>query len=253
MTDIAIVSGGFDPIHDGHLALLKEAHENYDAVIVLLNSDEWLRRKKGKEFMSFELRKEILEAIKYVDEVLSVDDSDNTVNSGLELLRASHPKDELYFLNGGDRLPQNTPEESMCNALDINMDWGIGGLKINSSSELLTHHFHKLVTRKWGLWTIVKQISANVKVKELIVYPSMSLSYQRHFHRSESWFVAKGNGGEVLLEGQKYKLPLYSTFEIPVNSWHQLINNSITENLHIIETQFGDKCDELDIERKDID
>lgn len=124
------VSGGMDPIHKGHVRMIQEATQFGD-VIVILNSDEWLVRKKGFVFMSWEERAEILESIKGVTKVVRVDDSDGSV---CEALRREKP---TYFANGGDRTIKNTPEMEVCSELGISMLWGVGGGKIQSSSELV--------------------------------------------------------------------------------------------------------------------
>lgn len=124
------VSGGFDPPHAGHIRMIQEASQ-FGEVIVVLNSDEWLMRKKGFVFMSWEERCEILSAIKGVKKVVRVDDTDGTV---CEALRREKP---TYFANGGDRTDKNTPEMNVCSEHDITMIWGIGGGKIQSSSDLV--------------------------------------------------------------------------------------------------------------------
>lgn len=124
------VSGGMDPIHSGHVRMIQDAAQ-YGDVIVILNSDEWLTRKKGQPFMSWEERAEIISAIKGVVKVEKVDDSDGTV---CEALRRIKP---TYFANGGDRTDLNTPESKVCGELGISMLWGIGGGKIQSSSWLI--------------------------------------------------------------------------------------------------------------------
>ncbi len=122
-----MVSGGFDPVHAGHIRLIRHAAEFGD-VIVVANSDEWLFRKKGFVFMEFERRIEILNAIKGVVLVDSVDDSDETV---CEAIRRLNPD---YFANGGDREKHNTPEQAVCDELGVQMLWGVGGNnKANSS------------------------------------------------------------------------------------------------------------------------
>ena len=124
------VSGGFDPIHKGHVQMIREAAE-YGKVIVILNSDDWLLRKKGYKFMSFEERAYIAGSIKGVWLVSDVEDSDNTV---CEALRRFKPD---FFANGGDRYDTNTPEMSVCDELGIKMLWNVGGGKIQSSSDLV--------------------------------------------------------------------------------------------------------------------
>jgi cytidyltransferase-like protein len=125
-----MVSGGFDPIHGGHMQMICEAAQ-HGAVIIVANSDEWLMRKKGYIFMTWEERAMILKEIKGVTMVVAVDDSDNTVCNAIKMIRPD------YFANGGDRGKSNTPEQSLCENLGIDMLWGIGGdYKFNSSSEL---------------------------------------------------------------------------------------------------------------------
>ncbi len=125
------VSGGFDPIHKGHVMMIREAAE-YGHVIVFLNSDDWLIRKKGYKFMSFEERAFIAGSIKGVTVVSNVDDSDDTVCAGLKRFRPD------YFANGGDRSATNTPEMDVCEELGITMLWNVGGGKVQSSSDLVT-------------------------------------------------------------------------------------------------------------------
>jgi D-beta-D-heptose 7-phosphate kinase/D-beta-D-heptose 1-phosphate adenosyltransferase len=125
-----MVSGGFDPVHAGHIRMIRHAAE-YGDVIVIANSDDWLYRKKGFIFMEWARRVEILNAIKGVVLVDSVDDSDGTVCEAIRRLKPT------YFANGGDRGRSNTPEQSVCEELGIELLWGIGGEeKLDSSSEL---------------------------------------------------------------------------------------------------------------------
>jgi len=124
------VSGGLDPIHIGHYRMLKDASE-HGIVVVILNSDEWLKRKKGYALMPFEERQEILECCMYVDYVVPVDDSDGTVCEALRILKPD------FFANGGDRNVESTPEVSLCKELGIKMLWNVGGEKIQSSSALI--------------------------------------------------------------------------------------------------------------------
>ena len=125
------VSGGFDPIHKGHVQMIREASK-YGNVIVILNSDDWLVRKKGYKFMSFEERAYIAGSIKGVTIVANVDDSDGTVCKALERFKPD------YFANGGDRYDTNTPEMKVCEEAGIKMLWNVGGGKVQSSSELVT-------------------------------------------------------------------------------------------------------------------
>ena len=125
-----VISGGMDPVHIGHIKMIKAAAE-LGRVIVVLNSDEWLVRKKGYAFMSFEERKYLLENIKGVSEVSDVDDADGTVCEALQRLKPD------MFGNGGDRTSDNTPEKEVCLDIGIQMVWNLGGEKIQSSSDLV--------------------------------------------------------------------------------------------------------------------
>ena len=124
------VSGGFDPIHVGHIRMIREAAEHGD-VIVIANSDEWLLRKKGYVFMPWKERAEIIQSIKGVAAVFQADDDDDTVTESLLRLKPD------IFANGGDRKQQNTPEMKVCDDIGIEMLWNVGGEKIQSSSELV--------------------------------------------------------------------------------------------------------------------
>ena len=126
-----MVSGGFDPVHAGHIRLIRAAAKHGD-VIVIANSDGWLFRKKGFVFMDFDARAEILNAIKGVIMVDSVDDADGTV------CEAIYRHKPTYFANGGDRGRSNTPEQSVCEDLGVELLWGVGGdKKLASSSDLV--------------------------------------------------------------------------------------------------------------------
>jgi D-beta-D-heptose 7-phosphate kinase/D-beta-D-heptose 1-phosphate adenosyltransferase len=127
---IICVSGGFDPVHIGHLRMIQEASK-YGHVVAIVNSDDWLMRKKGYIFMPFDERCEILEGFVATGETTNVDDRDGTV---CEALRRIKPD---YFANGGDRKTDNTPEMDVCEELGIEMLWGVGGGKIQSSSNLV--------------------------------------------------------------------------------------------------------------------
>ncbi|MGN1079413.1 MAG: adenylyltransferase/cytidyltransferase family protein [Alphaproteobacteria bacterium] len=138
MTCYYIVSGGFDPIHEGHIGMIKAAKEKSDGVILLLNSDEWLCRKKGKNFMSFQTRLAICENIKGVVDAFGFDDADNSACDGIRKARAKYPEAELVFANGGDRTKDNIPETAAANECHVRLEFGVGGEnKANSSSWIL--------------------------------------------------------------------------------------------------------------------
>lgn len=140
MTKYYIVSGGFDPIHEGHIEMIKASASRSDGVILLLNSDEWLCRKKGKNFMNYNTRKVICENLKGVIDVLAFNDSDNSACDGIQKARIKYPDSNLVFANGGDRTKENIPESAICKQLGVELEFGVGGEnKANSSSWILAN------------------------------------------------------------------------------------------------------------------
>ena len=144
MAKYYIVSGGFDPIHEGHIAMIADSAKCSDGVIVLANSDEWLCRKKGKNFYAFLTRRIILENIKGVIDVLAFDDSDNSACDGIRKARKKYPDADLVFANGGDRIKDNIPEMPTCKECGVDIVFGVGGEnKANSSSWILDKYNKK--------------------------------------------------------------------------------------------------------------
>ena len=130
MSKSILLSGGFDPIHVGHIRMIIAAAK-FGEVIVVVNSDDWLMRKKGYIFMPWEERVEIIRSINNVKEVIHVNDGDGTVCEALDRLRPA------MFGNGGDRTNKNTPEKALCKELGIKMVWRLGGGKVQSSTDLV--------------------------------------------------------------------------------------------------------------------
>ncbi len=133
---IVVVSGGFDPIHSGHLAMLREAAGMGDKLIVGVNSDIWLTKKKGKPFMNIDERKAILQAIRWVDEVWEFDDSDGTARELLERVMSYYTtriyeSNEFVFANGGDRNAENNAEADVPG---WEFEYGVGGDYKNNSA-----------------------------------------------------------------------------------------------------------------------
>ena len=133
-----LVSGGFDPIHEGHIALIRESAKRSDGVIVLLNSDEWLVRKKGKNFMDYKTREIICANLKGVIDVIGFDDSDDSASDGIRKAVYKYQNAHFVFANGGDRKADNIRESAICQELGVDLAFGVGGEnKANSSSQIL--------------------------------------------------------------------------------------------------------------------
>jgi len=131
---IIVVSGGFDPLHSGHINMFKQAQQ-FGTVWAIINTDEWLQRKKGYNLLSYEERELIVKSNRYVSKVIKgMDDNDNVVRN-LQYLY----KDKVHFAfaNGGDRVPSSTPEMAYCLEHNIPMLFNIGGTKTKSSSKIV--------------------------------------------------------------------------------------------------------------------
>ena len=251
---LIVVSGGFDPIHSGHIAYFKSAKSHGDKLIVALNSDTWLEKKKGKFFMPFHERKAIVEAIKYVDVVISFEDDDKgSCINALEEIKKTYPDYDIYFANGGDRDKKNIPEMSVSG---ISFLFSVGGNdKKNSSSWILDKWQYYFEERQWGSFFNLFE-TKNIKVKELIVEPGKSMSFQRHFKRNEIWLVSEGScvvtfsTKETSQDKQQIKLNKFDHYHVPIKHWHQISNPSNNVKTHIIEIQYGEDCLESDIERE---
>jgi len=132
---IVLVTGGFDPIHLGHIEYFTEAKRLGDKLVVGVNSDSWLTRKKGKAFMLRYDRMRIISNLRMVDYVLEFNDDDDTANHAIKLTKQTWPTAEIIFANGGDRNKGNIPEMSI---EGVEFVFGVGGtIKRSSSSKLL--------------------------------------------------------------------------------------------------------------------
>ena len=135
--DVVVLSGGFDPMHVGHLRMIQESAQMAEIVIVGVNSDEWLMRKKGYIFMPHEERVEMVQGTRGVSKAMSFDDDDNSACDFLRQVRALCPNFKVAFANGGDRTSDNIPEIPVAEELGVHLIWGVGGGKVQSSSNLV--------------------------------------------------------------------------------------------------------------------
>ena len=185
MSNVVLVTGGFDPIHGGHIQYFKDAKKLGDKLIVGLNSDHWLSRKKGKPFMDLENRASIIQNLKMVDEVIMYNDEDDTSCHAIE--QVLHTHDKVIFANGGDRIISNIPEyDTFKENKRVKFVCNVGGDKTESSSWLLDKWKSPKTYRNWGYYKELYQ-GEGFKVKELVIEPFSCLSMQRHEHRSELW------------------------------------------------------------------
>jgi D-beta-D-heptose 7-phosphate kinase/D-beta-D-heptose 1-phosphate adenosyltransferase len=254
MRTIVLVTGGFDPIHSGHIEYFKSAKKLGDLLVVGVNSDAWLTRKKGSPFMPWEERATIVASLQDIGRVINFDDNDNSAKDAIRKVREIYPNEKIIFANGGDRTKENIPEMDI---IDDNLEFlfGVGGEnKMNSSSWILQEWKAPKTDRVWGYYRVLHEQDKEVKLKELTVDPGKCLSMQRHKDRGEHWFVAEGTATvyslnrstDVELKGTYEK---FESLHISKTEWHQLCNEAEVP-LKIIEIQYGDNCIEDDIERK---
>ena len=252
---IALVTGGFDPIHSGHITLFIEAAK-LGELYVGVNSDQWLKNKKGYCFMPLEERMEIISNLqmiehRFISPVFKFNDEDGSAIDAIEQIKLLYPNRKIFFCNGGDRTKENILEKDI---KDVELVFGIGGTeKINSSSTI------GRVKRSWG-WYKVLYNAMTTKVKELQIEAGQSMSIQRHFKRNEFWFVSEGEctaifhrdthhpWPEPIRETHSIILTPHEHYTVSINTWHNLYNHT-DKPCRMIEIQYGEECEELDIER----
>lgn len=250
---IVLATGGFDPLHSGHIMYFKAARSLGDMLIIGLNSDEWIERKKGRAFMPWNERLCIVNNLAMVDEVYTFDDEDGSAKHFIQQARAHYPDAELVFANGGDRTKDNIPEMDIIDP-NLKFEFGVGGNnKTNSSSWILEEWKAPKTDRPWGYYRVLHEVPG-MKVKELTVEPGQSLSMQRHKNRSEFWMVSEGKCVVNSMMPSGYMmaprlLTQHQEFCIPSTEWHQL-TNPFDKPCRIVEIQYGHECIESDIERK---
>ena len=249
---IVVVSGGFDPLHSGHIAYFKSARKLGDKLVVAVNSDDWLTRKKGRPFMPFHERCNIIEELSCVDQVIGFNDDDDTAcNAIFQILSTKTRSDTVIFANGGDRTSDNIPEMLYD---EVEFAFGVGGEdKKNSSSWILKEWSQPTTQRAWGSYTVLHN-GPGWAVKELAFGTETPLSDQRHFIRSEHWHVVEGDIRMDLEfdNGDKSSI-LYTSgqsIDIPVHTWHKATNVG-KDVAKVIEVWMGNELSEDDIERRD--
>lgn len=256
MSRVVLVTGGFDPLHSGHIEYFKAAKELGDHLIVGVNSDAWLTRKKGRPFMPFEERAAIIKELAVVDEVIDFNDDDNSANDAIAKVLATKGSSwKVVFANGGDRATKNTPELKAYGIdPDVIFKFGVGGVdKKNSSSWILKAWSQPTTERAWGKYTVLDK-GDGWQVKQLEFYEGCALSDQRHFKRSEHWHVVDGvitmdledkrgrRSRDLLVPGD--------SIDIPVGYWHKATNID-NKPAKVIEVWLGHELTENDIERRD--
>ena len=253
---VVLVTGGFDPLHSGHIAYFKAAKSLGDILLVGVNSDEWLQRKKGREFMPWNERATIIEALGCVDRVINFNDDDGSATDAIRKTRSLFPKAEIIFANGGDRQADNIPELFDDNTGELTFVYGVGGEdKKNSSSWILEDYKHPKTERQWGYYRVLHEYGNTVKVKELTVNPGKMLSMQRHKDRAEHWFIARGEANVYTVNRSSTDYELLGTYKehqslhIDNMEWHMLANET-DKPLQVVEIQYGKNCIEEDIKRK---
>jgi len=231
------VSGGFDPLHIGHVRMFEAARKLGDELIVILNNDHWLRDKKGFAFMPQKERAELISALPFVDKVVITDhkpgDPDRSV---VRMLKKVRPD---IFANGGDRDKKDAgkessslnPEQALCRELGITLAFNVGrGGKVQSSSWMIkdaARAFGRSI-RPWGefySW----DTGEGWNLKTIYVKPGKRLSLQYHHHRSERWVLVAGDASAVIVrDGKTIETPLHvgETFIVEKMTPHRLVSKN---------------------------
>ena len=253
---IVLATGGFDPLHSGHVSYLKQCKLLGAYLIVGVNSDAWLSRKKGRPFMNVEERCSVVSALSFVDEAWGFEeswDSDNSAKFFIQRVLGEEPDAQIVFANGGDRTSDNIPEMEIDNPR-LSFMFGVGGGdKKNSSSWILEEWKAPKTERPWGYYRVLHE-DEGIKVKELTINPGCSISMQKHNMRNEHWHIVSGIANVEYQRSSAWKtilpkvLQKHDSIDIQKETWHRVYNES-TEPLKIVEIQYGEECVESDIER----
>ena len=249
-----IVSGGFDPIHIGHLNLINEASK-LGKVIVIVNSDEFLLKKKGFYLIPSNERVEIIRNLKNVASVFLSIDKDASVSESIKTLAADKSFNIKFFANGGDRKnDSDIPEKKICEENDIKLIFDVGGDKTQSSSSLFKEaidifNFYKNYTKKpWGSYLNLLK-GSNFLVKKILVDVNEEISYQSHKYRDEHWILV--DGSLEVINANSTRILKSNDYDFIKRGAKHKIKNIGSSTAVMIEIQFGDKIDENDINRYD--
>jgi cytidyltransferase-like protein len=249
-----LVTGGFDPLHSGHIEYFKAAKKLGDTLVVGVNSDTWLTRKKGRPFMPFAERCAIIKELAVVDKVIGFDDSNDSADMAIgNILQTT--TDKLIVANGGDRIDGNVKEQNTYGDHNsVEFVFGVGGEDKKNSSSWILENWEKPVTKRtWGEYKILDRNGA-WQVKELTFAEGQALSDQRHFKRSEHWHVVDGVINMFLEDKQGNQTTTLLTpgdsIDIPTGWWHKAINLD-NKDAKVIEVWMGNNLTEEDIERRD--
>lgn len=248
MKKVVAVSGGFDPIHVGHVRMFVEAKKLGDELIVIINNDHWLKKKKGFVFMPEQERAELILELPSVDRVYitrhPVNPSDMSVSDALAEIQPQ------VFANGGDRFAENTPEAQVCKKLGIDLAFNVGGGKVQSSSEMMNRaHDERITVQKpWGFFK--NHFTTDLAhIKTLHLKPGGRLSLQKHAKRSERWVLISGEAQALVGESedslQSYNLIPHEVVLVPAHFLHRLESKTGGTVLEISSGEF----DENDIVR----
>lgn len=246
--DYALVSGGFDPVHVGHLNMFQDAKKLANKVIVLLNNDGWLIKKKGKPFMNQNQRKQILEEFESISKVIIQNSSEKSSSLAIKEFAIKNKDKNICYCNGGDRSDiKNIHEAEICNEFNIKLEFGVGGKnKIESSSQLTKNYLGNVEKRPWGNYHIIAK-NTGYQIKEIKVNKKSKLSLQKHKNRSEFWQIVRGES-KITIEEREYYLKEREHIYIPKNTIHRIENTGKGE-LIFIEIQLGNDLKEEDIIR----
>ena len=242
------VSGGFDPLHIGHVRMFETARKLGDRLVVILNNDNWLKAKKGFAFMPQRERAEIIGSFPFVDSVAITDHKKN--DRDMSVVRALKKLKPAIFANGGDRGAKNTPEVVACRRLGIKMIFNVGkGGKVQSSSWMINaaRRPASKSVRPWGEY-YGWDSGDEWNLKTIYIKPKKRLSLQYHHRREEWWPLVEGDATAIVQDKKgTHSVPLKKgeVFRVGKKQIHRLQSK---RGGVVVEIAYG-KFDEDDIVR----